>query len=86
MSILDFKKRVYKKDIFVHFLHFTEIKAYKFINITISSSKNDFLFFQLVGFPLLDDEKMWYKTRHIFHHFYAASFMMRTCVNKTNIT
>ena len=25
---------------------------------TISSSKNDFLFFQLVGFPLLDDEKM----------------------------
>jgi len=58
MSILDFKKRVYKKDIFVHFLHFTEIKAYKFINITISSSKNDFLFFQLVGFPLLDDEKM----------------------------
>uniref|UniRef100_A0A6C0F1C3 Uncharacterized protein n=1 Tax=viral metagenome TaxID=1070528 RepID=A0A6C0F1C3_9ZZZZ len=33
MSILDFKKKVYKKDIFFHFLHFTEIKAYKFINI-----------------------------------------------------
>ena len=58
MSILNFKKKVYKKDIFVHFLHFTEIKSYKVTNITISSSKNDFLFFQLVGFPLLDDEKM----------------------------
>ena len=28
------------------------------MNITISSSKNDFLVFQLVTFPLLDDEKM----------------------------
>ena len=56
MSILNFKKKVYKKDIFVHFLHFTEIKAYKFTNITTSSSKNDFLVFQLVTFPLLDNE------------------------------
>jgi hypothetical protein len=28
------------------------------MNITISSSKNDFLVFQSAEFPLLDDEKM----------------------------
>ena len=58
MSILDFKKKVIKKEIFCHILHLAEIKAYKFTNITISSSKNDFLVFQSARYPFLDDEKM----------------------------
>jgi hypothetical protein len=54
MSILDFKKRVIKKDI----LSYSPFHRNKIHNITISSSKNDFLVFQLVTFPFLDDEKM----------------------------
>ena len=34
---------------------------------TISSSKNDFLIFQLVGFPLLDDEKIFIVVYYILH-------------------
>jgi hypothetical protein len=54
MSILDFKKKVYKKNV----LSYSPFHRNKIHNITISSSKNDFLVFQLVGFSFLDDEKM----------------------------
>jgi hypothetical protein len=54
MSILDFKKRVIKKI----FLSYSPSHRNNIHDITISSLKNDFLVFQLVTFPLSDDESM----------------------------
>jgi len=51
-------KKEFKKRYFCHILHLTEIKSYKFINITISSSKNDFLVFQSAEFSFSDDVEM----------------------------
>jgi len=53
MSILDFKKKVYKKN----FLSYSPFHRNKIHDITISSSKNDFLVFQSAEFSFLDDEE-----------------------------